>query len=252
MATTQELLRREIKVLVFDLYGTVVDMQAGLEVAVAPFLQQKDTSVTPTQFVTWWRRMHFEDSMIDALCDEGHTPYRQIGHRAVSQVMERARIAHTQAEVTWLVAQIERLEPFGDVPAALISLARDFHLVVLSNGDRDMLENARPHVGFDFDLMISVQEAGYFKPHHATYAVGEEIICQTWPEAERSSVLFVANHPFDCLGAKAHGFRTAYINRRGRPFGQSPHQPDLVLNDFSHLAEVLSGQDEDVGGSGLS
>lgn len=240
MATPQELLRREIKVLVFDLYGTVVDMQAGLEAAVTPFLQEKDTPVTPTQFVTWWRRTHFEDSMIDALCDEGHTPYREIGHRAVSQVMDRARMAHTQDEVTWLVAQIERLQPFADVPAALKSLARTYHLVVLSNGDRDMLEGARPHVGFDFDLMISVQEAGYFKPHHATYAVGEEIIRQTWPEAERSSVLFVANHPFDCIGAKAHGFRTAYIDRRGRPFGQSPHQPDLVLKNFSHLAEALS------------
>jgi hypothetical protein len=30
--------------------------------------------------------MHFENSMIDALCDRGHTPYRQIGHRAVSYV----------------------------------------------------------------------------------------------------------------------------------------------------------------------
>jgi 2-haloacid dehalogenase len=37
--------------------------------------------------------------MIDALCDHGHTPYRQIGHRAVSNVMDRAGIAHTQQEI---------------------------------------------------------------------------------------------------------------------------------------------------------
>ena len=48
--------------------------------------------------------------MIDALLDRGHTPYRQIGHRAVSHVMDRCKIAYTQDEVRWLVSQIETLE----------------------------------------------------------------------------------------------------------------------------------------------
>ena len=56
-------------------------------------------------FVTWWRRTHYENSMIDALCDRGHTPYRQIGHRAVSHVMDRCGIAYTQDEVKALVAR---------------------------------------------------------------------------------------------------------------------------------------------------
>lgn len=41
MATTVETLRREIKALVFDQYGTIVDMQKGLTDAVTPFLKQK-------------------------------------------------------------------------------------------------------------------------------------------------------------------------------------------------------------------
>ena len=114
--------------------------------------------------------------MIDALLDRGHTPYRQIGHRAVSQVMDRCGIAYTQAEVEWLVGEIESLKPFPDVVAALGRLARRYKLVILSNGDRDMLEAAKPHIGFAFDLTISVQEAGYFKPHHATYATAETLI----------------------------------------------------------------------------
>ena len=112
MADIGELLRREGKALVFDQYGTVVDMQKGLTEAVTPFLAKKGWTGNPSSFVTWWRRTHFEDSMIDALLDRGHTPYRQIGHRAVSQVMDRCEIKYTQAEVEWLVAEIERLKPF--------------------------------------------------------------------------------------------------------------------------------------------
>jgi 2-haloacid dehalogenase len=88
--------------------------------------------------------------------------------------------------------------------------------------------------------MISVQEAGYFKPHFKTYAAAEAIINDRWPHIERTSVLFVANHAFDCIGAKAHGFRTAFVDRRRRPFGQSPHQPDLVVADFTGLAAALA------------
>jgi 2-haloacid dehalogenase len=34
--------------------------------------------------------------------------------------------------------------------------------------------------------------------------------------------------------------RTAFIDRRKRPFGHTPHQPDLVVADFSALAAALA------------
>ena len=231
-----ELLKRDIKALVFDQYGTIVDMQKGLTDAAAPFLQRKGWTGKPGSFVTWWRRTHFENSMIDALCDRGHTPYRQIGHRAVAYVMDRCGIAYTQAEVRWLVTQIETLRPFPDVVAALERLrGAGYRLAVLSNGDRDMLEAARPHIGFRFDHVISVQEAGYFKPHWKAYAKAEELVGE-----ERASCLFVANHAFDCIGAKAYGMRAAFVDRRKRPFGGTPYQPDLIVADFSELAASLA------------
>lgn len=239
MAAAPDIIRRETRALVFDLYGTVVDMQSGLTEAVTPFLAKKGWTGNPSSFVTWWRRTHFEDSMIDALLDRGHTPYRQVGHRAVSQVMDRCRIEHTQQDVQWLVSQIETLKPFPDVIAALGRLHTRYKLVILSNGDRDMLEAARPHIGFPFDRIVSVQEAGYFKPHFKTYATAEKIINAEWPHIERSGCLFVANHAFDCIGAKSHGFRTAFIDRRQRPFGQTLLQPDLSLPDFKALADAL-------------
>ena len=231
-----EILKREIKALAFDQYGTIVDMQRGLVEAVTPFLQRKGWHGEASRFVTWWRRTHFESSMIDALCDRGHTPYREIGHRAVSHVMDRCGIAHSDDEVRALVAEIERLKPFADVVPALEQLrSKGYKLAILSNGDRDMLKAAGPHIGFRFDHVISVEEAGYFKPHWKTYAKAAEIIGE-----ERSSTLFVANHAFDCIGAKSYGMRTAFIDRRKRPFGHTPHQPDLMVADFAELAVRLA------------
>lgn len=234
-ASDIEVLRREVKVLTFDQYGTVVDMQGGLTAAVTPFLAGKGWAGEPHRFVTWWRRTHYENSMIDALCDRGHTPYRQIGHRAVSYVMDRAGIDYTQDDVAWLVSRIEELKPFPDVIEALRRLHAHYRLVILSNGDPDMLEAAKRHIGYDFDQTISVAAAGAFKPHWRTYARAEDLI-----GVDRSQIMHVANHAFDCIGAKAWGMRAAFIDRRRRPYGETPHQPDLIVADFAELADMLA------------
>src|SRR3954464_12300313 len=119
-------IRSECHTLMFDLYGTVVDMQGGLTMAVTPYLANKGWRGDPDALVTWWRRTHFENSMIDALLHRDHTPYREIGRRALSYTLERAGVEHTREEVLGLVAAIESLEPFPDVVPALRKLKSRF------------------------------------------------------------------------------------------------------------------------------
>jgi 2-haloacid dehalogenase len=229
-----EALKARVKICMFDQYGTVVDMQTGLWEVAVDFLKAKGWTGNAYEFVTWWRRTHYENSMIDALLGRAHTPYREIGHLSVRHVLTRARIPHTEDEVRWLVSCIERLRCFPEVPAALARLQARYRLVVLSNGDPDMLEAAKPHHGIPFDAVISVAEANAFKPHRATYAMAAAKMGVALDE-----VLFVANHEFDCVGAKAAGMHTAFIDRRRRPFAQWPHQPDLVLPSMTALADAM-------------
>ena len=228
-------LKTSIKVCMFDQYGTVVDMQTGLVEAATPFLRAKGWQGNPNSFVTWWRRTHFENSMIDALLHKSHTPYREIGERAVAYVMDRSGISHTPDEVRALVENIVRLRPFPEVPAALDRLRTRYRLVVLSNGDPDMLEAAKQYHDVTFERVISVAEANSFKPHVATYTKAAELV-----GVQMEQVLFVANHAFDCIGAKAAGMRTAFIDRRSRPFGATPYQPDLLVSSMTALADTIA------------
>ncbi|WOH81620.1 haloacid dehalogenase type II [Bradyrhizobium sp. BEA-2-5] len=229
-----ETIKRDVKICMFDQYGTVVDMQGGLTRIAAPFLAKKGWKGDPNSFVTWWRRTHFENSMIDALLHREHTPYREIGHRAVAHVMDRAKIDYTMDDVRYLVGEIEKLVPFPEVPDALAQLQRKYKLVVLSNGDPDMLETAKQYHKVPFDRVISVAEANSFKPHVATYTKAAEIM-----GVQPAQVLFVANHAFDCIGAKSAGMRTAFIDRRSRPFGITPHQPDILVPSMKDLADAI-------------
>lgn len=233
--TAMESIKRNVRICMFDLYGTVVDMQTGLTRAVTPYLAAKGWAGEPSRLVTWWRRTHFENSMIDALLHRAHIPYREIGRISLSTTLERAGVAHTQDEVRRLVAEIERLQPFPDAVAALTRLQRKYRLVILSNGDPDMLEAIKPHLGIEFDRVISVAEAGSFKPHATTYRKAADIMA-----ARPAEILFVANHAFDCVGAKAFGMRAAFIDRRKRPYGDWPYQPDLVVGNLKELADALT------------
>ncbi|PRZ41326.1 2-haloacid dehalogenase [Antricoccus suffuscus] len=227
-----------VKVLMFDFYGTVVDMQDGLTRAITPYLASKGyTENPPNRLVTWWRRTHFENSMIDALLDQPHISYREIGRQAVDYTLTRAEIDHTMDEVNELVAQIERLDPFPDVVQALTTVKdAGLRLVILSNGDPDMLAAGVPFSGTEhlWDRVVSVAEAGKFKPHYSTYRTAARLA-----GVEPAEVLFVANHAFDCIGAKAAGMRTAFVDRRERPFGNEYYQPDLVVRDAAHLASAI-------------
>jgi 2-haloacid dehalogenase len=235
---TQETDLTGVKALMFDFYGTVVDMQSSLTKAITPYLEAKKyTDQPPGRLVTWWRRTHFENSMIDALLGREHLPYREIGRQAVDYTLTRAGIDHTMDEVRDLVSEIERLTPFPDVIDALTAI-RDagLKLVILSNGDPDMLESGVKFSGTEqlWTRVVSVAEAGAFKPHFSTYATGAKAV-----DLHPSEVLFVANHAFDCVGAKAAGMHSAFVDRRKRPFGNDYYPPTLVVDDFAHLAREV-------------
>ncbi len=234
LVVSAEELKNRVKVCMFDQYGIVVDMQSGLTQIATEFLKKKGWRGDPYSFVTCWRRTHFENSMVDALLHKEHIPYREIGHLSVAHVLDRAGIEHTMDEVRHLVSCIERLKCFPEVPAALARLRTRYKLAVLSNGDPDMLEEAKKHHGIPFDAVISVAEANAFKPHVATYTRAAEILGMRMDE-----VLFVANHDFDCVGAKAAGMHAAFIDHRQRPFPAWPYQPDLIVPSMTGLADAM-------------
>jgi 2-haloacid dehalogenase len=70
--------------------------------------------------------------------------------------------AGTAKEVQYLVASIEMLKCFPEVPKALARLQTRYKLAVLSNGDPDMLEAAKKYHGIPFDKVVAaIAGVGY-------------------------------------------------------------------------------------------
>jgi 2-haloacid dehalogenase len=232
--TATETLRREVRVLAFDLYDTLLDRESKLVPSIDDYFDAVGHDGEPTVFLRRYLAMHFRDSMIDSLIDGPHTPFKEISRRAFVYRLEQGGVPVDHDRVRGVLEAWRDLEPYPDVEPALSRLGEEYALVGLSNGDPDMLAAVSPSFETELDGVVSVAEAGAYKPHPAPY----RLVCERFDVAPHE-VAFVSAHMFDLVGAKAVGMRGAFVNRHGNPFGGWPHRPDVAVEDPEALADAL-------------
>jgi 2-haloacid dehalogenase len=224
-----------IKALTFDLFGTILDLGGSLTPFIAKFLQGKGSSVDPAHFWGQWRYRQRIEQYQDTILMLGHSGYLETARRAFVYTLALNGVQASPDEVKEFMRAWQELSPFPEVTRALERLKTRYRLVVLSNGEPHFLEHlVRNRVRWTFDEVISVQVVGAFKPHPGIYLRAAGLL-----RLEANQCLMVSANSFDVMGARACGYRGAFVNRYGLPYEDSPYQPDVVVRDFEELAGVL-------------
>ena len=172
----------------------------------------------------------------------GHGGYLETVRRAYVYVLVLNKIEMSNEEVETFLACWRELKPFPEVRAGLEKLRARYQLVGLSNGDPAFLDHlAKNQIQWDFDRVISVTAMGAFKPHPAVYRRAAQIL-----GLEVGECLMVSANSFDVVGARACGFRGAYINRYDLPYEDSPYRADITVADFTELAEAIASSPDSI------
>ena len=225
----------DVRILTFDMFGTVLDLDQTIVPGLRDFLSRRGSHLDGRQVWDGWRARQRIEQHQDSILMLGHRGYLDSARRALLHTLRRLRIPHGTADVLELISLFERLQAFDDVSAALARLGEHFRLVALSNGDLPLVERLAAGVpDVTFDDCLSADRVGRFKPHPSVYRMAAtELGC------EPGQIMMVAAHAFDVLGARACGFRGAYVNRYRLPYDESTLLPDLEVRDFSELADQL-------------
>ena len=85
-----------------------------------------------------------------------------------------------------------------------------------------------------FELVLSAQEAGAYKPDLRPYRMAVERI-----GAAASEVVFVSTHWWDVAGAKRAGLKTAWVARRERSLLDTVPTPDYTGRDLTEAADAI-------------
>ncbi len=216
------------KLYVFDAYGTLFDVHAAAAA-------QKDAIGPAFETLSQtWRTKHLEYSWIHALTGRDAS-FWTLTQRSLDFAI--ASIGGVPAGVrAKLLAAYRQMDAYPEVFQVMKSLkAGGAQLAILSNGDPDMLTDAVTSAGLAglFDAVLSVRDAGIFKPDMAVYRLVLDRFGGT-----ANDVSFQSSNRWDIAGAEVFGFRTVWVNRRDAPDEYPDMAADHIVRDLNALIET--------------
>jgi 2-haloacid dehalogenase len=207
----------------FDCYGTLIDWNGGI----LAVLEQLFGVERAPELLARYHELEPE------LEQDGSLPYKAVLTEGLIRLAQEEELAIPEGESEALVRALPHWEPFPEVPEALAELRhRGWNLVILSNTDRDLIEESMKRIGVPFDLAIVADELRSYKPALAHW----EHFFEVTTAAKEHHVHVAASLLHDIAPARELGLKTVWINR----LGERPEPvPDRELSDLSELPDTL-------------
>jgi 2-haloacid dehalogenase len=226
-----------MKVLAFDVFGTVVDWYSSIVQEV----QRLRLEVDPGQFALDWRA-GYQPAMARVRSGAlGWTRIDDLHRMILDDLLARYRISLDEAARQDLNLIWHRLTPWPDSVGGLTRLKSQFTITTLSNGNISLLTNMAKRAGLPWDCILSAENFRHYKPDPQTY-LG---VCSLF-DISPQEMMLVAAHKDDLDAARVLGCKTAFVERP-LEFGPGGNidlrrEPrfDFHARDFQDLADQLS------------
>ena len=241
----------QVKALLFDVFGTVVDWRSGVIRDVTALAAEHGADIDAASFADRWRGA-YRPAMNQVRT--GELPWTNLDglhRRTLDQLLSAGQVSAGQEGGTglegldeagraWLTSCWHRLDPWPDAVTGLDRLRRRYIVAAFSNGNVALLVNMARRAGLPWDFIASAELFRHYKPDPQTY-LGAAGLLGLAP----AEVMLVAAHNDDLSAAAALGLRTGFVRRPGElgPGHEQNLQPagdyTCVASDFLDLATQL-------------
>lgn len=229
--------RPPVKVLAFDVFGTVVDWHTGIAGAVTA----AGLPVDAAKFANAWRAGYVPALKRVINGELGWTKLDDLHRMILDDILDEFGVPDLGDEERHrLTLAWHRLDPWPDAVDALARLKAEYLICTLSNGNIALLANMAKHAGLPWDCILSAEIFQRYKPEPEVYHGVASVF-----GVSESEVMLVAAHQEDLAAARSCGLRTAYVERP-REFGPdvgkdvSPNPENTVhARDLGELATLL-------------
>jgi len=219
---------RRYDVVTFDCYGTLIDWRAGISAAFQE-AESRDGLKLPVDDLL---RLYAE--IEPEVEKEAYRSYRAVLTETARRVGTRVGWPMSEERAAFLAESLPGWRPFPDTNPALERLARaGYALGILSNVDDDLLAATRRHFTVDYELIVTAQQVGSYKPAPGHFTTARQRLGgRRWLHAAQS-------YFHDVVPAGALGIPVAWINRHGQPTPEGGVTPDREFDLLSELADWL-------------
>jgi 2-haloacid dehalogenase len=221
-----------LKLMSFDVFGTLVDVRAGSHGTFDSIL--RDAGGSGVDAKAFWE--HWETRNI-AHYWEPYRRYREICEISLGETFAHFGLHGDPGLIARYFESFPRLTLYPDVAPTLDRLARMCPLAVVSNIDDDLF--AMTPLGRSFDLVCTAERARGYKPDGTLFRYLLAEAARRFG-AGREDILHSGQSQFtDMVGAKPLGLTVAWINRRSVVLDASVPRPDYVFPDLASLLSLV-------------
>ena len=218
-----------IKACVFDAYGTLFDVNSAARAA------QDSLGEKWQPLAELWRTKQLQYTWLRSLTGH-HADFWQVTGDALDFALATLHLENTALRERLMNLYLT-LDAYPEVPETLKRLkSAGMKLAILSNGTPAMLAAASANAGIGnlLDAILSVEQAGIFKPHPSAY----QLACERL-NLPAANLCFVSSNGWDAYSAKAFGFRVLWCNRLGQISERIPQTPDAQIATLDQLSEIV-------------
>jgi 2-haloacid dehalogenase len=221
-------MKKKIKALVFDAYGTLFDVHSVIATC-----NQKFPGQGPALSQAW-RAKQLEYTWLRSLMGR-YEDFWRVTESALVFACKSLNLPCPPATRAELMDAYLHLQPYPEVPQALRALSNHSR-AILSNGSSRMLRAAVGSAGLEgmFSNVISVDAAKIYKPSPHVY----QLACKKM-RLTKTAVGFVSSNCWDVVGAQSFGFWTCWVNRSKAPVDELGFTPNVTVNSLADLVEVM-------------
>jgi len=196
---------KNIKLLAFDVFGTVVDWHGSLVNEVEGLNLDVDSS----EFALAWRA-GYAPAMQKVRSGELEWTLLDDLHRMIlDQILQKFGVTTlSESQKQQLNKAWHRLEAWPDSVEGLLRLKSKYIICTLSNGNIGLLADMAKTAGLPWDCILSAELFRKYKPDPDTYLSVVKVF-----DLAPGQVMLVAAHQNDLAAAHDCGLKTAYIER---------------------------------------
>jgi len=212
----------------FDVYGTLIDWEAGIWSAFSAEAERDGFTLERDELLSMFHEIERE------IQGGSYELYAEVLRRTVVEISKRLGWPLEPSRSGFLPDSVQRWAPFKEARVQLDKLSKKYSLGLLSNVDDKLLGQTRRHIKTDFDLVVTAQQVRSYKPEPAHFTE-----CARRVGGKKGWVHVGASYYHDvepCLKARVP---VIWVNRKKEALESGQRKPTAEVPNLREAAKLL-------------
>jgi 2-haloacid dehalogenase/putative hydrolase of the HAD superfamily len=221
-------LPKQITLVTFDVYGTLIDWEQGIYDAFQKEAARDGFTIDRDELIT---NFHEIERDIEG---GSYELYAEVLRRTAVEISKRLDWPLEPSRSGFLPDSVQRWPAFKETNTQLNKVTKKFQTGLVSNIDDKLLGQTRRHIPHDFDLVVTAQQVRSYKPDPAHFKE-----CARRIGTKKGWVHIAASYYHDVEPCLKEKVPVIWVNRNREELDPGQKKPTAEVKNLLEAAKLL-------------